>query len=67
MKIKIPGHGPVTIYSDTGQSISVPGDGPVEVSEVAAAVPAGGYVGTAMQFENGDVMLYENGDVMIYE
>ena len=65
MRIKIPSHKPVRIYSDTGQSISVPGDGPVEVSEVAAA--AGGYVGTAMQYESGDVMLFENGTVMIYE
>lgn len=37
MKIKIPGHGPVTIYSDTNTYIEIPGDGPVEVSEVVAA------------------------------
>ena len=37
MKIKIPSHKPVRIYSDTAMSVSVPGDGPVEVSEVAAA------------------------------
>ena len=61
MKLKIPGHKPVHIYG----GIDIPGDGPVEVSELVAA--AGGYVGTAMQFENGDVMLYENGTVMIYE
>ena len=31
MKIKIPGHGPVTVYSDTNTYIEIPGDGPIEV------------------------------------
>lgn len=31
MKIKIPSHGPITIYSDTNTYISIPGDGPIEV------------------------------------
>jgi hypothetical protein len=37
MKIKIPGHGPVTVYSDTNIYIEVPGDGPVEIVEATAA------------------------------
>jgi hypothetical protein len=37
MKIKIPGHVPVTVYSDTNTYIEVPGDGPVEIVEAVAA------------------------------
>ena len=63
-QIRIPGKGPVRIYGD-GMFVSVPGDGPVNSCKSRPA--AGGYVGTAMQFENGDVMLFEDGTVMIYE
>jgi hypothetical protein len=34
MKIKIPGHGPAAIYSDTYPFMSIPGEGAIEVSEI---------------------------------
>jgi hypothetical protein len=40
MKIKIPGHGPVTVYSDANTYIEIPGDGPIEI--VTPGGPASG-------------------------
>lgn len=39
MKIKIPGRGPITIYSDTDTFVDLPGDVPIEVVEAPGGGP----------------------------
>ena len=40
--IRIPGRGPIQLYSDTEMFITVPGDGPIDVDEIG--VPDGAWV-----------------------
>jgi hypothetical protein len=59
--IRIPGKGPIQIYSDTAMFITVPGDGPVEV------VAAGGPSGDAILGEDGFYILQEDGSYILVE
>jgi hypothetical protein len=62
MKIKIPSHRPIHSYSDTAPFIGIPGDGPVEVSEVAAGGPSGAILG-----EDGTYILMEDGTYILQD
>jgi|WetSurMetagenome_2_1015567.scaffolds.fasta_scaffold205517_1 hypothetical protein len=64
MIIKIPGKGPLTIYSDSEIVLNIPGDNPVEV--IAAPV-AGGVDVDNLLLEIGDALLLESGDQILLE
>ena len=61
--IKVPGHRRIEIYGDDIMFISIPGDGPVEVSEVATSGPSG----SGLLTEDGFYLLTETSDYIILE
>lgn len=63
MKIRIPGHGPVTIYSDTNTFVDIPSDESVEVVEAPGGVGGTSYV----LREDGSYLLREDGFKILRE
>lgn len=62
MKIRIPGRGPITIYSNSAVFISVPGEDSIELYK-----PENPHPKNDLLMETGDWLLMESGDSFLME